>query len=156
MGSRQSLPAVWLITDERLAELPRRLRALPRGSGVIVRHHGLAPAERRRLLREVRRIAAVRDLTVVDEASGAVARVHGAGELRRALLRRTPLILLSPMHETRSHPGWEPMPRMRAAALNRLSSGRLLALGGMNGKRFTRLRLLGFAGWAGIDAFEKP
>jgi thiamine-phosphate pyrophosphorylase len=91
---------------------------------------------------------------VVEERRRGAARVHNAGELRRALLARTPLILLSPIFPTRSHPDWKPIPRMRAAALARLGRRKLVALGGMDARKFARIKRLGFQGWAGISAFR--
>jgi hypothetical protein len=43
---------------------------------------------------------------------------------------------------------------MRAAALARLGKRRLLALGGMDARKFARIKGLGFQGWAGISAFK--
>ena len=133
----------------------RRLRAgaaiarLARNSGVLVIGK-LGAAERRRL----RHVARLRGLTVAFENRGDAARVHDVRELRRALLRRTPLILLSPIYPTRSHPEWTPLPRLRAAALARLGGRQLIALGGMDERRFRRIERLGFQGWAGISAFR--
>jgi thiamine-phosphate pyrophosphorylase len=76
------------------------------------------------------------------------------GELRRALSAGTPLILLSPLYPTASHPDWKPLPRMRAAALARLGGRRLFAVGGMDARKFERVKKLGFQGWAGISAFR--
>jgi thiamine-phosphate pyrophosphorylase len=148
-------PTAWLISDPRLGDLLPLLRTLPPGTGVVLRHHELAPAERRRLVRQAKRLAAGRGLVLVDEASGAVARVHDARELRRARLAGAQLVFLSPMFGTRSHPEWRPLPRMRAAALARLGGRRLLALGGMDAERFARVRGLGFVGWGGIDGWVK-
>jgi thiamine-phosphate pyrophosphorylase len=66
---------------------------------------------------------------------------------------RVPLILLSPIFTTRSHPEWKAIPRMQAAALARLAKRRAIALGGMNRRRFRAIQKLGFAGWAGIDGW---
>lgn len=154
MTRRQSIPERWLITDERMADalLPVAAR-LPRGSGIIFRHHGLAAGERERLLRRLRRIAASRGLVLVDEASGAARRVHGPKELRQARLGGARLLLLSPLYPTRSHPDRQPLPRMRAAAMARLAGPPLIALGGMDQRRFARVKPLGFHGWAAIDAW---
>ena len=150
MKRRQTVPSPWLIADQRLdEELWRVARRLPRGSGILLLRE-LSAADRRRL----RRLASQRGLTVVAEAEGKAARVHDSRELRRALLARTPLILLSPLFATRSHPDWRPLPRMRAAALARLGGRRLIALGGMDARRYARVAWLGFSGWAGIDAFR--
>jgi thiamine-phosphate pyrophosphorylase len=146
MKPRQSLPKQWLILDSRLDE--DGVRRLARRSGVLVLGK-LSASERRRL----KRLAKARSLTMVAEGRTAV-RVHNLRELRRALLKRTPLVLLSPIHSTGSHPDWQPLPRMRAAALARLGGRRLLALGGMDPRKFARIKALGFQGWAGIRAFR--
>jgi thiamine-phosphate pyrophosphorylase len=148
MTRRQRVPEQWLIADERLGgELWRTVQRLPPGSGVILLRE-LRPGEQRRL----RHVAALRRLVIVHHASAA--RVHNVRELRTALLRRARLILVSPMHETRSHPDWAPLPLMRAAALARLAGRNAIALGGMSRRRYAKIAALGFTGWAGIDAFR--
>lgn len=146
MRPRQSIPTEWLIiageADTAGIEAGRRL---PRGTGILL----LQPLANRDL-RKFRR----RGLTVMTEARGIAARVHDARELRRALSARTPLILLSPIYPTRSHPERKPLPRMRAATLARLGGRRLFALGGIDARRFARVKRLGFQGWAGISAFR--
>lgn len=149
-----ALPTAWLLTDERLrADLWRVLRRLPRGSGVVVRHHGLSRLQRRRLLQRIRRLGASRGWTVLDDSSDRIARVHDVRELRSALLSGPDLLFLSPLFQTRSHPEWDPLPRMRAAAMVRLSHQPVLALGGMNKRRFELLKPLGFAGYGAIDGW---
>jgi thiamine-phosphate pyrophosphorylase len=148
MTRRQRAPEQWLIADERLSdELWRAVRRLPRGSGVIVLRE-LGVGEQRRL----RHLAALRRLVVVRRDS--IARVHNMRELRAALLARSTLILVSPLHRTRSHPDSAPLPRMRAATLARVAGRNTLALGGMNARRYAKIAALGFIGWAGIDAFR--
>ena len=147
MTRRQSRPEQWLIV-ERLPD--DRLRRLPPGTGVLLVGASMDASAKR----AVRRLARTRRLTVADEAAGQARRVHNVRELRSALLARTPLILLSPIHPTASHPGWRPLPRMRAAALARLGGRRLIALGGMDSKRYARVAPLGFIEWAGISAFR--
>ena len=155
MKRRQtSVPRQWLITDERLGpDLLRLIGRLPRCSGVLVRHHHLSPGERQRLLRRIRRIGRGRGLEVVDEADRRTARVHDAREIRKARLSQAQILLLSPLFGTRSHPEWRPLPRMRGAALARLAGAPVIALGGMDERRFRTVQKLGFAGWAGIDAW---
>ena len=154
MKRRQtSVPAQWLITDDRLGDVREAIRRLPRGSGVLVRHHHLAAGDRARLLSEIRRLARARGLQVTDEADGSLVRVHDASEIRQAGLGRAAILLLSPLHETRSHPGRRPLPRMRAAALARLARQPVLALGGMDRRRFRTLKSLGDDGWAAIDGW---
>jgi thiamine-phosphate pyrophosphorylase len=142
-----------LIADERLGDrLWSTVRKLPPGSGVIVLFPGLSQRERQNVIRRLRRTGT--RLRIVDEASGCAVRVHNLPELRRALLARVAMILLSPIYPTASHPERKPLPRMHAAALARLAGRKLIALGGMNARRFKRIERLGFQAWAGIDAFR--
>ena len=150
MTGRQMTPQQWLILTEQIQpELWLAIRRLPPGSGILMLGQPSAKEQRR-----LRHLGALRSLAVVIEARGGAARVHNAGELRRAMLRRTPIILLSPLWPTHSHPEWKPLPRMRAAALARLGGRKLLALGGMDAKRYATVAQLGFIGWAGISAFR--
>jgi len=154
MTRRQTLPRQWLVADDRLGDrLWPAVRSLPRGSGVLFLYRELPKASRARLLLKLRRIAGSRRLIILDETAGEAARVHDAKELRQAGLAGTPLLFLSPMYPTRSHPERRPIPRMRAAALVRLPNAPIIALGGMDERRFRRIRCLGFSGWAGIDAY---
>jgi thiamine-phosphate pyrophosphorylase len=154
MKRRQtSIPRRWLIVDTRLGDqLWKSVKRLQPGSGVLVLLQDLLPRKRERLMRRLRHRAAAKSFTMIDERDGAV-RVHNLRELRQALLARTPIVLLSPLYPTRSHPDRRPIPRMRAAAYARLAGRRLIALGGMDQQRFRRIEPLGFIGWAGIDAW---
>jgi len=141
-------PRQWLIVDRPPSEPDwQAIRHLRRGSGVLL----VSPihAEARRQLHA---IARTRELMVVSERLGV--RVHNQRELTRAMLRRAPMILISPLFKTASHPDWRPLPRMRAGALARLARRRAIALGGMNKKRYAKIASLGFIGWAGISAFR--
>jgi thiamine-phosphate pyrophosphorylase len=150
MTRRQSLPQQWLIVDHGLSGAAwTTIGRLPRGSGVLV-IGALAAKDGRRL----RVIAGRRQLTIVLEDRRTAARVHNQRELTRALLQRAHLILVSPVHPTRSHPDWKPMPRMRAAALAGLAQRHAFALGGMDARRYANVAQLGFIGWAGISAFR--
>ena len=146
MSRRQTMPREWLIIrDAHDHDAIRAAKKLRSGSGVLL----LQPLQPRDL-----RALRSRGLVIISERAGRAARVHNVRELRRALLARTPVILLSPLHATRSHPRWKAIPRMRAAALARLGGRRLFALGGMDERKFARIRKLGFQGWAGISAFR--
>ena len=150
MTHRQSMPGQWLIIERQPGQEEwEALGNLARGSGVIL----LGPRGRRGR-RSLSRFATAHGLSLIVEQPGTVARVHNQAELTKALLRRTFLIFVSPIHSTRSHPDWRPLPRMRAATLARLAGRRAIALGGMNGKRFANIAPLGFIGWAGISAFR--
>jgi thiamine-phosphate pyrophosphorylase len=102
----------------------------------------------------LRTLARQSHLTIVAEQGRSAARVHNSRELRRALLARPRMILVSPVHPTGSHPEWKPLSRMRAAALARLAKRRAVALGGMDARRYAKIARLGFIGWAGISAFR--
>lgn len=150
MKRRQTAPQQWLIMEAQPSpDAWSSVRRLPLGTGILLLTD-LSPSKRRRL----RYLATARALTIADEDGGAAARVHNARELRQALFRRTPVILLSPIYSTGSHPDWRPLPRMRAAALARLGRRSLFALGGMDAKRYAKIARLGFVGWAGISAFR--
>jgi thiamine-phosphate pyrophosphorylase len=151
MLRRQTAPDQWLIIAEpgdwsAIRQLAERL---PRRSGILVLQP-LQQSEGRRL----RLLAARRGLALVEEQPRIAARVHNVRELREALLARTKFLLLSPLYPTQTHPDWRPMPRMRAATLARLSGRRLIALGGMDSRRYAALARLGFSGWAGISSWR--
>jgi len=174
MRSRQPLPRLWLMTDERMGEkLWDALARLPRGSSVIFRHY--ATADRRALFERVRTITRKRGLILLlagsprEAAAWRADGVHGRSpHLRtiRPLLRTAPAhdarelarvrahaVLLSPVFATRSHPGAKALGPMRFAELARMSEAPAIALGGMDARRFRHLTRLGAYGWAGIDAF---
>lgn len=161
-------PVTWLMTDERLGEgLWTALRRLPPGSGVVFRHHATPAAERRTIHRRVWRIARARGLVLLVAGGGLPGDgVHKAGRGRG--LRSWPahdraeavagwragvdLLFVSPLFPTRSHPGAPALGPARAMRIgNGLGLARI-ALGGMNAKRFRRLRGV-FHGWAAIDAW---
>jgi thiamine-phosphate pyrophosphorylase len=60
---------------------------------------------------------------------------------------------VSPVHETRSHPGRKPLGPELAIEIARAAGIPAIALGGMNAQNFTPLEREGFYGWAGIDAW---
>jgi thiamine-phosphate pyrophosphorylase len=70
------------------------------------------------------------------------------------MLSGVPLVLISPLYPTRSHPGRPAIPRMRAATLARHAKVPAIALGGMDLARFRRVFAVGFAGWAAIDSLR--
>jgi thiamine-phosphate pyrophosphorylase len=150
MTRRQSVPGQWLIIVGKPGPQQwKALAKLPRGSGVIL----LQPLHAKDRLR-LRWGATVGDLALAFERPRVMARVHNQRELTQALLRRSRLILISPIHATLSHPAWKPLPRMRAATLARLASRQAVALGGMDRQRYAKVAPLGFIGWAGISAFR--
>lgn len=168
-------PRVWLMTDERQgAALWTALARLPRGAGIVFRHHATPPAPRRALYERVRRVARARGLVLV--LAGTIAQAarwradgaHGASRRpTRALLRTMSvhdhlqasaarragagLAFISPVCATRSHPGSRPLGALRFALLARAAGMPAIALGGMDAIRASRLPRA--HGWAGIDAW---
>ena len=147
MIRRQTLPKRWFIVTGEVG-LPD-LRALSHDCGLL-----LLPDVTPSLRTELKRVARNRRFLLLEEKDGAPLRVHNMHELRRALARQSPVILISPIHRTTSHPDWQPMPRMRAATLARLADRKAIALGGMDARRYAKIAPLGFIGWAGISAFR--
>ncbi len=166
MTGRHPLPNAWLFSDQRIAVGIAELAALvPPGSGIVLRHDGLAPAARWRLLRRLMRIARVRRLTVLLAGKPATALrwgahgvhlrqhdamragqanrlglpltmpVHDTREARRARRVGADGVFISPLHPTRSHPGAPALGRARWLRLARLSDAQPIALGGMTPAR---------------------
>lgn len=169
MQRRQPLPRLWLMTDERQGEaLWTALERLPRGAGIVFRHYGLAPAERRRLFVRIRKIARRRRLLLIGagehfRGSDGVhqgrgrgfrtASAHGFAELIAAERDGASLVFLSPVFPTRSHPGGRALGRVRFGLLARHARIPVIALGGVDSERWKSLKPLGAHGWAGIDAW---
>ncbi len=177
MHRRQPLPRLWLMTDERQGErLWRALEKLPRGSGVVFRHYRLEPEERRLLFEKVKRLARRRRLLLIlagqpslarawkaDGAHGRVesrvrkliqtAPAHDRRELRAAERSGADLVFLSPVFQTRSHPGAKALGRLCFAMLAHRARLPVIALGGMTERRARTLA--GAYGWGGIDAWSR-
>ena len=171
---RAPTPTVWLMTDERMGDsLFAAIEALPRGAGIVFRHHATGRAARRALFERVARVARRNHLVLIRAGAERLgcgeAGVHGNGPLTRPGLRTWPahsraqaiagkragadLLFVSPVYPTRSHPGAPALGPLRAAAISRGLGLTIIALGGMDSHRFLRLRGLGFQGWAAIDAW---
>lgn len=165
-------PTLWLLSDERMAVSVAQLAAeIPPGSGIVLRHDALPDAERWRLLRRLKRIAAARGLVVILAGSparalrwgadgvhlrqhqAAQARVvrrsrlmltmpaHDAAEARAVRRAAAQAVFISPLHPTRSHPGARALGAAAWLRLARQAGGRPIALGGMNPARSRALRL---------------
>lgn len=165
-------PKLWLMTDERMGEgLWRALERLPRGSGVVFRHHATAPTERREIYARVRKIARKRRLALVVAAptlsgadgvhgrtagrkDGLLTRpVHSRAEAVAAARAGADLIFVSPVFATRSHPRARTLGVVRLGLMLRGIDIPAIALGGMDARRFRRLAPLKLNGWAAIDAW---
>ncbi|MBZ9646559.1 thiamine phosphate synthase [Sphingobium sp. 3R8] len=175
---RKKRPALWLMTDERVA--PAALLAaaarLPKGGGGIVfRHYRTDPAARRALFAALQAIARRRRLVLMlagpvrdavawraDGAHGRDARraarpllrsraVHDGREAVAARRAGADLCFVSPLFPTRSHVGGRALGRVRFAALARQVDVPVMALGGVRRGHRPMLRGIGADGWAAID-----
>ena len=167
MLRRQPLPRLWLMTDERQGEaLWEALERLPKGSGVVFRHYGLAPAERRKLFDRVRRVAKRRRLLLLAGGRGLrgdgvhggrhrgfrSASAHDLRELKTAERSGAKLVFLSPAFPTRSHSGGRALGPVRLGLIAAQAKVPVIALGGVNARNARRLPHI--YGWAGIDAWN--
>jgi thiamine-phosphate pyrophosphorylase len=177
----KTLPALWLMTDERVDDV-RLLAAvarLPRGqAGVVFRHYATGARARRALFDRVAALARRRRLLLLLAGSarqaaswgadgwhgrdhrGAVRRmlhsvpVHDARELMAARRGGAGLVFVSPLFLTRSHPGGRVLGRVRFAALAMRAPMAVMALGGVGAAHRRGLRGIGADGWAGIDGLS--
>ncbi|MEH3100290.1 thiamine phosphate synthase [Sphingomonas adhaesiva] len=171
MQRRHPVPTRWLFTDERMGEaLWDALERLPRGGGVVFRHYATPPGERRRLFVQVRRVSRRRGLVMVRAGAvrmageqGVHARrgqglvtwpAHDRAEAVRGVRAGARVLFVSPVFATRSHPGARVRGPLRAALIGGGLGVPLIALGGMNERRFRRVRGLGFSGFAAIDGWS--
>lgn len=166
MSRRQPLPRLWLMTDERQGEdLWQALQRLPRGAGVVFRHYGLGPAERRRVFERVQDFARRRRLLLLAagrfRADGVhnsrgkglrSASAHNLRELKSAERAGAGLVFLSPAFPTRSHPQARPLGPVRFGLIAGRARVPIIALGGMDARKARRLPHI--YGWGGIDAWS--
>jgi len=177
MPTRQPLPDLWLLSDERNdAGLEQALRRLPRGSGFIYRHYHLPPAERVARWFDLARIGRTRDhvLVLADSAQTALewgadgiygapralyptrdlltlATAHDLHEIGLANRLRADAILLSPAFPTRSHPDAPALGPLRFRLLAAHARMPVFALGGMTKQTARRLA---WPRWAAIDGLS--
>jgi thiamine-phosphate pyrophosphorylase len=179
MRGRQTLPDLWLISDERNdAGLEHALRQLPRGSGFIYRHYHLDPEERVARWFALRDVARARGhLTILADSAltalewgadgiyGApralwptralitLATAHDLADIALANLKRADVVLLSPVFPTRSHPRARTLGPARFRLMAAHARMPVIALGGMTPHSARRL---GWARWAAIDGLTFP
>jgi thiamine-phosphate pyrophosphorylase len=161
------------MTDERQGDdLWQAAERLPRGAGIIFRHHASPPEKRGMLFGRLTKIARKRGLILLIggdpqglQADGhhhrrpgpprfGTAAVHDLKQIRAAERSGAAAIMLSPVFATRSHPGATALGIWRFAALGRATRLPVIALGGVDARRFRRLRGIGAYGWAAIDAWS--
>lgn len=175
MRARQTLPELWLISDERNdASLEQALRRLPRGSGFIYRHYHLPPGQRiarwfalLRVARARGHLAILADSALTAREWGAdgiygaprtlyptsrlvtLATAHSLRELAQA--NRADAVLISPAFPTRSHPGAKALGLLRFRLLASHATKPVIALGGMTPRTARRLH---WRRWAAIDGLS--
>lgn len=173
MPARQTLPLLWLLSDQRNdAALEGALAALPRGSGFVFRHYHLSEPERRGRYDALAAIARSKGHAVVlagnvaDAASwGAdgvygptpaiaplpglrLGTAHNGDELQAANAARIDGVFLSPVFPTRSHPGRKVLGVQGFSVLAQQALVPVIALGGMTA---ARARELDWPRWGAID-----
>ncbi|MBY6127598.1 thiamine phosphate synthase [Qipengyuania aquimaris] len=165
--TRQTLPLLWLLSDERNdAQLEAALAGLPRGSGFVFRHYHLAPEERRARFDRLAAIARDHEhIVILSRASGwgedgtygppesfgeglRLATAHDGDEIRHAVEAGADGIFLSPVFPTASHPGGATLGAFGFNVLAQQSSVPVIALGGMDAQRAAEL---GWPRWGAID-----
>lgn len=175
MRQHQTLPCLWLLSDERNdAALETALARLPPGSGFIYRHYHLPPAERvarwHVLAGLARRrghcpILADSAMTALEWGAAGhygapraldprragllrIASAHSLREIAEANRAGADAVLVSPVFATRSHPGASTLGPLRFRLLAPHSQAPAIALGGMTQQGADRL---GWPFWAAID-----
>ena len=176
-ASQRDWPRIWLMTDERMGErLWSAIDRLPvKHSGIVFRHYQTSPGDRVGLGRRIAEICRRRSLTLAIAADEDLARtlnadllhnpggipvglpfsrsVHSLSEAQAAKADGASIVFVSPVFATTSHPGKPALGKKAAAQIARAAAVPAIALGGMNGLKFARLRRDGFYGWAAIDAW---
>jgi thiamine-phosphate pyrophosphorylase len=170
-------PRSWLMTDERMGDrLWEALDRLPIGDGgVVVRHYALAVDDRATLARQIASVCRRRGLVLaiaedIDLALSLNAQlvhrpaslptplpfsrpVHSLSAAQEARRDGASLVFVSPVHETRSHPGAKALGRKLARQIVKACGCPAIALGGMDARNFAAAERDGFYGWAAIDAW---
>ena len=172
MQDRQSLPRIWLVTDERQADrLSPAIERLPSGAGILFRHYSLDDDTRHALFDTVRAkarasghlllLAGRPELASAWGADGWHGRgagpgfhsasVHNGEEMRQAEANGASLLFLGPVFPTRSHPE---APGLGPTGFQHLASQArqpVIALGGVRQSHAKLLASLGAFGWGAVD-----
>jgi thiamine-phosphate pyrophosphorylase len=171
-----NIPRIWLMTDARMGDhLFDAIAKLPKGAGIVFRHGSLPDPDRRTLCLRVADAARSRglllnvagDVGLAVEAGAAMVHrpptddgplpislpVHSIDEAEGANGRGAALAFVSPLRETRSHPGRPTLGSDQARQIVDVLDCPAIALGGMDPAQFERFADFGFYGWAGIDAW---
>lgn len=178
MRAIQSLPRLWLLSDERNDPvLDARLAAFREPVGLVYRHYHLPPAARlarfdtlATIARRHGHLVILSDSTLTAREWGAdgvygapraicparrdliaVATAHDMREIAQANRIGADAIMLSPVFPTRSHPDGKLLGRARFRALAGHAQMPVIALGGMTP---VTARRLDWPRWAAIDGLS--
>ena len=177
MGVRQTLPNLWLFSDQRNdRQLERALMRLPRGCGFVFRHYHLPDDKRRSRFDALAKLCGARNHVMILAGAGATARewgaagayggvaelgeyegvarfaaVHDAHEIALADRMGAAAMFLSPVYPTRSHPDGKVLGKSQFLQLADQAEAPVIALGGMNAERAADL---GWPRWAAIDGLS--
>ena len=165
-----------MMTDERMGDrLWEAVARLPDGAGIVFRHYSLPADLRGEMAARLAETAAERGITLAVAGDVRIARqvgatlihnptsvvadlpcsvaVHSLDEARARKAARPTLAFVSPVYVTGSHPDRAPLGPQCAGEIARAIGVPAIALGGMDARRFARLRRESFYGWAGIDVW---
>lgn len=178
MNGFQSLPNLWLLSDERNdAVLEARLASFREPVGFVYRHYHLPPQQRlarfnrlATLARTKGHLVILSDSTLTAREWGAdgvygaplsiypkrrdliaIATAHDMQEIARANRVAADAVMLSPVFPTHSHPGGKVLGTTRFRTLAYHAQMPVIALGGMTQ---TTARRLGWGCWAAIDGLS--
>ena len=176
MTTRQrDWPRQWLMTDERLGKrLWEAIDRLPHGqAGIVFRHYATASEERAKLAEKVAELCHSHGLRLAVARDERLARwvkadlvhnpsappkhlpcsyaVHSFDDAEAGRAAGAGLVFVSPVYETRSHPGRRALGIELASRIAGAAGVPAIALGGMDAAKFALLEREGFYGWAGID-----
>jgi thiamine-phosphate pyrophosphorylase len=177
MPARQTLPDLWLLSDERNDDvLGEALATLPKGSGFVFRHYHLDSAARRERFNQLGFVCRMAGhlLVLSGDADTALewgadgvygpptklgklpgllrfATVHWAREIYQADRADVNAMFLSPVYPTRSHPDGACLGKSNFLDLAARAKAPVIALGGMTAERAADL---GWPRWAAIDGLS--
>lgn len=177
----RAIPPVWLFTDEKRLPDPRPVVAnLPKGlCGVVFRHDG--DPKRLEIGRDLARLCKLRRNVMVVAGDGKLAHrlragmhlrggrgndlalavagvpttssAHSRADAVRARRGGAGVIFISPLFETRSHPGATPLGVLRALLLSSNVNATRLTLGGIHAPNVRRIPVPQMVGFGGIGCF---
>ena len=174
----QSLPALWLLSDQRNdTALEAALARMPRGSGFVYRHYHLGDPERwarfqalKRQCKALGHVVVLADSALTAREWGAdgiygapralyparrdllmIATAHNLREIGEANRAKADAVMLSPAFATKTHPGAPWLGPNRFRMLAKHARTPVIALGGMDQANADRLQ---WPHWAAIDGLS--